>query len=68
MDDIEAAFFYRLFERIKQLEPSSKKEKLLIKALVISEMAGLGYSREIVDRLVENRKEMEQKFSYNRTA
>lgn len=67
MDDIEAALFYRLFERIKQLEPSGKKEKLLIKALVISEMAGLGYSKEIVDRLVENRKEMERRFSYSKS-
>ncbi|SDF03073.1 hypothetical protein SAMN04244560_00135 [Thermoanaerobacter thermohydrosulfuricus] len=58
MDKIETAFC-TLLEKIKQLEPSNKKEKLLIKALVISEMAGLGYSREIVDRLVENRKEME---------
>ncbi|AAM25262.1 hypothetical protein M2349_000283 [Caldanaerobacter subterraneus subsp. tengcongensis MB4] len=66
MDDIEAAFFYKLLERIKQLEPSGKKEKLLIKALVISEMAGLGYSKEIVDKLVENRKEMEKRFTYNR--
>ncbi|MEM5244016.1 hypothetical protein VTU32_06500 [Thermoanaerobacter sp. CM-CNRG TB177] len=46
MDDMEAAFFYKLLEKIKRLEPSGKKEKLLIKALVISEMAGLGYSRE----------------------
>jgi len=66
MDDIEAAFFYKLFEKIKRLEPSSKKEKLLIKALVISEMAGLGYSKEIVDKLIENRKEMEERFSYNK--
>ena len=66
MDDIEAAFFYKLLERIKQLEPSGKKEKLLIKALVISEMAGLGYSKEIVDKLIENRKEMEKRFTYNR--
>jgi len=66
MDDMEAAFFYKLLEKIKRLEPSGKKEKLLIKALVISEMAGLGCSKEIVDKLVENRKEMEERFSYNK--
>ncbi|KHO63248.1 hypothetical protein THYS13_13690 [Thermoanaerobacter sp. YS13] len=66
MDELETAFFHKLFERIKQLEPSTKKEKLLIKALVISEMAGLGCSEEIVDKLVENRKETEERFSYNK--
>ncbi|ERM91512.1 hypothetical protein O163_10080 [Caldanaerobacter subterraneus subsp. yonseiensis KB-1] len=66
MDDITAAFFQQLYEKIKQLEPSGKKEKLLVKALVISEMAGLGYSKEIVDKIVENRKQIEKKFTYNR--
>lgn len=68
MDDITAAFFQQLYEKIKQLEPSSKKEQLLIKALVVSEMAGLGYSKEIVDKLVQNRKEIERKLLGSRTA
>lgn len=50
--------FYELLKRINQLEPSFKKEKLLVKALVISEMAGLDYSQEIVDKLVENRRKV----------
>lgn len=45
-------------KKIDQLESSSKKEKLLVKALVISEMAGLDYSQEIVDKLVENRRKV----------
>ncbi|TCO57787.1 hypothetical protein [Caldanaerobacter subterraneus] len=49
--------FHELLKKIDQLESSSEKEKLLVKALVISEIAGLNYSQEIVDRLVENRKE-----------
>jgi hypothetical protein len=48
--------FYELLKRINQLEPSFEKERLLIKALVVSEMAGLDYSQEIVDKLVENRR------------
>ncbi|SFE01979.1 hypothetical protein SAMN04324257_00222 [Thermoanaerobacter thermohydrosulfuricus] len=67
MDEIETAFC-TLLEKIEQLEPSEEKEKLLIKALVISEMAGLRHSRQIVDKLVQTRKEMEQNLLYSRTA
>ncbi|WP_028991390.1 hypothetical protein [Thermoanaerobacter thermocopriae] len=65
-DELEAAFFYKFYERVKQLKPSSNKEKLLVKALVISEMAGLGHSKEIVDKIVENRKQMEKMYTYNK--
>lgn len=50
-----------MMERIEKAKPSKDKEQMLIKALTVSEMAELGYSEKIIDKIVENRKEMENK-------
>lgn len=47
--------FIRLLNKIHTLKPSDKKEKLLIKALVISEIGELGISKHLIDDIVENR-------------
>lgn len=57
--------FIRLLNKIETLEPSDKKERLLIKALVISEIGELGISKHLIDDIIENRRQIKDP-SYKR--